>query len=474
VKLLIQKAISSVAHHRFLWAGILLFFLYLTLNRLTDAFFLFDDYYHLDAASHIDVQTLFFKKSTNVFRPTAFALWRAQFALGGWTHPWVYLLSSATMHGVSTLLLYRVGKNLGLDTRTASISSIFFLLSPWSSEVVAWASGQMDLDAALLGLLATFFATAAFRAQSRGAECNAHALCAASFCLALCAKEAAFAVPLLIPCILAPNVIRERSPRFFRLVGVFAIGLAVYVALRVRIIGVFKSEYGSYGELMSQADLFHNLRRYVSAYVFGLPFDQRTSPWNTAFRIAAGVLLLANGLRAARPRAVGLALAFLVSLLPVLWVETSAYTTQPGRFRYIPGLFVCLLFGNGFSALQDAFEKLTGNLRALVWIFPVASAIAMARSLAFQQSVWSLSSRMAKQAIEQFEPLLGTNTPVFIPNLAYGFSMGVHGLKPYAFRMYFRGRNPPPVSAKTLGLRAASHPSPDQRFFGDMKKGWLA
>jgi hypothetical protein len=171
---------------------------------------------------------------------------------------------------------------------------------------------------------------------------------------------------------------------------------------------------------------------------------------------------LALGLRGSWRHMAWCAAGFIISLLPAAWIGVTPGSTASGRLLYLPGLFFALLLARGLhecfaaacapgSSSSSAAPSRSPSARARRIAECVALVIVpivyFAGSVHHQQRMWSASSALARAAMQQFEPLVGTTRPVLIANLPFWFEEGPFVLKGYAFAQYYAPRPVPPVRA---------------------------
>jgi tetratricopeptide (TPR) repeat protein len=167
-----------------------------------------------------------------------------------------YHVTNVVVHGVAACLVLLLLRRYRYPALVALLAALVFVAHPALTATVAWLPGRDD------GLLAIFALTAWLlhpraRAAARPLALAAHAL---AWLAALCCKEAAVVLPLVL--VLEAHLIDGRSLRDAlepRLLGVWAGTFAVYAALRFAVLGS-DAGLGSLGE----AGLSGSLRALVS------------------------------------------------------------------------------------------------------------------------------------------------------------------------------------------------------------------
>nr|MCU0792264.1 hypothetical protein [Opitutaceae bacterium] len=137
--------------------------------------------------------------SSSLYRPlTTFSFWFEYSFLGYGTSPLGYQLGNLLLHGFNAILVFHLGRRLGLRQTAAALVTGIFLLHPIATEVVANIVGRSDLfaTAAVLGGLIFYF-DALERTDRRGRFLG---LAAAGLCglAGVMAKESAIMLPALI------------------------------------------------------------------------------------------------------------------------------------------------------------------------------------------------------------------------------------------------------------------------------------
>jgi hypothetical protein len=124
--------------------------------------------------------------------PVTVASYRIEHALFG-LRPGVYHATNVLLHLTSCLLVYALGRWLGLGAAGATAALLLFGLHPVVSEPVSWISGRKDLLATTLGLAATL---ALCRSLDAPRARRWGALAATLFAAAALAKPSVLLLPL--------------------------------------------------------------------------------------------------------------------------------------------------------------------------------------------------------------------------------------------------------------------------------------
>ena len=451
---------------RLVFGGLLGLALGLVLDPLnTGYFFVFDDFRWIGEATREMWVKPVISPGFMYFRPLVQVLFEIQQTLYGWELPPDYSNTSLLLHVLNALLLLRLLVGLGLPRLAAAAAAGLFVLAPATLEAPAWVSAQTDL-------LSTFFSLLALRAallavdDTTGAVVPRHrrryALWLAA---ALLSKEMAVTVPVsAILCLSLRRRLRhgvaspgpvDRVPIRWLVVR-SAVVLTAYLALRAVVmwragsIDPLVGPQGDFFALLWATNPVANLGSYVvSAFV--LPVAQPLGAAEMAVRVgwAAGLgVLVALAVWRARRGAVIAAAAFVVALVPVLWMARPVGSTAFGRFLYSPSIWLAVLLALGLVALgrwqPSRWRRLGAGLAALV---AITLAAAGAWSGAYQADLSRRASATARAAIEAVAPYLDTTRPLHVLDLPYRLEEGPYVLKEYAFAEYYGAERVPPLVA---------------------------
>ncbi len=301
------------------------------------SFFLRDYFEHADE----EIKYGYYRPLVSLSLMTDFLLWGPR-SFG-------FHLTNVLLHAaVSVLVFLFLSRVFPRRSGVALVSALIFAVHPVHSESVAWISGRTDLIATLL-ILASLLALAAAPGRRWGLPLSL--LC---FLLALFAKESALILPLVAGAYLAAFEPRWARKRAGRLILLYGLAAAVYLAMRF---GVAEVKAGAVALLTPGETLFSSLSTLwlylgkillpvnLTAYITNPPVSSLLDP-----RAAAGAAILAAILYALvqswrkgdRPLAFILAF-FLISLLPLANIVRISGPSDMGfpaaeRFLYAPSI----------------------------------------------------------------------------------------------------------------------------------------
>jgi hypothetical protein len=418
-------------------------------TTVAGAFFVWDDYAHLDAVRALPMASFLGATILGLFRPLTLAAMKAQFICFGWA-PSGYVAVTALLNLGNAVLFAFVLRSFGENEVVRWLAAAFFLVFPPANETHVWFGSQFDLLCVTGVLVSLLFWAAAVRVGIAARRVLLLAVLAAgSLLLALLAKEVALAAPLLLIALALGRPGRPATAPFRRVLAsatLSAIPAGAFVALRMGAMPLNESHYGAPFQLFREAPLLLNLRRYAVA-MFSYPYFG-ASQGAAVFAHGAGLLALVGvllGLRAAGVRAGAASCAASVGFLaPVLWTWIAPDAAVGGRLVYAAALPIAFLFGVGADSAAAAIREAGGardrSTLSLAGALLLASFFAGAclSGLSLQR-YWNDAFALARSAVGQAERLQA-RANVFVRNLPREFRGGPYVLKCYAFPIYIAGR----------------------------------
>jgi hypothetical protein len=407
-------------------------------------FFLFDDYFLLHAANNNSLGSLFAGSFIGFYRPLAFAVLKLENLLFSWKYPGLYLSVSVLIHTLNSGLVFILASRWLRSYRVARLAGILFFCAPWASEAFFWMSSQFDLLATFFALVSLTCAALIDNQSSPGKYLACLSGLLASSFLAYLSKESSLVLPLLAAASYLMTQKRDAQvpARILAVIAAPSLTAVIFLLMRSRVLDLFNSSYGSYFDLMRHFQWIH----IVNPFVF-LPLGSGTPDGlaRVLFYAFSGILILV-AFRAFPLKALCLVLMSAAALAPVLWYEFYPYSSAGGRLLYLPSVFLCT-----FLCLPCAFRlhaAKDGLLRHYARFRSVLIAAAFVYFMSFtlvsihyQQSIWQVSSQLARQCIRTFDRLHIRNSNkadhYYVDGLPYMFTQGPYVLKAYAFKYYF-------------------------------------
>ncbi len=306
-------------------------------------------------------------------------------------------LVSLAVHSLSGLLLYAIGRKLGLSAVWATLAAALFLVHPLHVEPVAWISSRKDV-------LCGFFVHAALLLGLWGRM----RLATVAFAAALMAKPLAVVTPLLMLLLWAwPQGIAGRGVGWWRR-RIFSIWHWWVLAALGAAAALYFQGAGSHAEFMAAQPLTARLLTMASGYLFLLwrsiwPADLAYHyPWPDAGLVwhlgAWGIVLAGSVLlfrfRARVPLLLWAFVWFTVCWLPISGLAYVGTSFTADRYTY-------LALTGFFLAISHALSALQKHATSRRW-WPAmvgASLIAVAAGLAWKQtSVWKNGESLFRHA----------------------------------------------------------------------------
>ncbi|HKQ61615.1 MAG TPA: tetratricopeptide repeat protein [Candidatus Polarisedimenticolaceae bacterium] len=289
------------------------------------------------------------------FRPLVSASYVLDWALWG-PRPFGFHATNLLLHFACCWLVYRVARGEVREERAALLAASLFAVHPVHVESVAWISGRTDLIAAALFL----WAFLAWRSGSRG-------LTAVLYGAALFAKEVAVTLPALVVLESWLGSGRGRTRAAVRALWPFAVALAVYAIVRLRVLGGGgQALYVLRPEAYAATALFV-LARYATLLILPIGLDAHypyppLRDLAATLAVAGTAMLLVVGYAAWvlyrwAPRGLFWLAWIFVTLLPVLAFGRFGDVIMADRFLYLPSVGVCIgaaLFVEALAASRSA------------------------------------------------------------------------------------------------------------------------
>ncbi|MGZ5381605.1 MAG: hypothetical protein ACXWFQ_07065, partial [Thermoanaerobaculia bacterium] len=311
---------------------------------LRDAFFIHDDFAHLNLCRQHGFADFFREPMVGTFRPTGFVSLWAEFRLFGWERPAGYVAVTALLYLVNAVLLSRVLRAFGETALVSGLAATFFLVFPATIEVRVWPACRFDLLCAT-GVLVSLLAWARALKQETGrARRFLFAFCALlAFVMALLAKE--HAIGLLVLLVVLTVKRRDRGRYGNRAAVAWALGASatavlVFLFMRSRVMPLTSTHYGGAAALFRGAPLFKNIGDLARGFITP-PYFEDPSAVSSLVRVSgflglAGIIL---GVRAAGVLAgTSFCLASGAFLGLVIWMPFVPGAAGGGRLLYMPSL----------------------------------------------------------------------------------------------------------------------------------------
>lgn len=418
---------------------------------LRDAFFVYDDFAHLDLCQRHVFADVFRQTMVSTFRPVAFGSLWAEFRFFGWEWPAGYVVVTALLFLLNAALLWRVLLAFGETALVSGLAATFFLLFPATIEVRVWPACRFDALCATGVLLSLLAWAGALRSETRCGWRFALALIAVTFFfLALLAKEPAVGLLALLP-VLAME--RRRRPRCGSRAGVgiavgsLALATLVFLVVRSRVMPLTSTHYGEAVALFRGAPLLEHIGAFAKGFA-AAPYFEAPSAVCSLVRVSGflGVAGIISGLWSAGALAgAGFCLASGAFLGLVIWMPFVPGGAGGGRLLYMPSLPAAILFGIGVAAALETPAALRDSpiaaraARAAAVVLVAGFVLGSLASGSSAGGRWREAARLSRSVMAQAEAKADAPA-LFLKNVPWGFRDGPPVMSCYAFPAYLGRR----------------------------------
>jgi tetratricopeptide (TPR) repeat protein len=273
--------------------------------------------------------------------------------------PWVFHLMNIVLNALVVLALFFVTWRMFDDRLAAYIAAGLFAIHPIHSESVAWIAAVTDLQLAFFYLLTFWLFLGLSKWRGRKLILGYLSM-AASFALALLAKEPAVTLPVLA--MLYEHACRQdrqetSTPAKLARYGPLWLLTLAYLAFRIHFVGGMagKSQFPTMGPDVVFFSGLQLAGQYLWKFVWPATlcafyaFHMSTSPSDPrviagALGLAALTLLVVLSWKRARLVSFGL-IFFFLNLAPVLYSPWMAANIFTERYLYLPSVGFCWAVG---------------------------------------------------------------------------------------------------------------------------------
>ena len=333
----------------------------------------------------------------NFYRPITFiSLWLDYVLFR--SHLWAYHLQSLFIHFLNSLVVLKLGSELGLGNRVSRWAALIFSVAAINFEAVMWPAARFDVLATLFTLLATLFF---LRYQKRHSPSYLW-LSVGCFVLGVLSKESAYSFPL-IAALLALHFVGSRTSHLSRrkqayaILSVALVGAAL-VGLRLAMgLGGYRNVGGdSLHFQFNAASLFSFLVNTTGLTPFAVN-SAASFPIYVKVAVAAFVIAMITMAPTTTPfgKKVYLFLAVLVvSALPVFslvgWLRPSL---QNARFLYLPAVWMSF-------ALAVAIVGRSRYVTSILLLLVVSNSLAAHHNVAVYREMLTKTDYLADQLLQ--------------------------------------------------------------------------
>lgn len=359
---------------------------------------LFDDYGHVTSASQTNWRELlatFYQPHPDIFfRPIGFLSYFIDFH---WAHFDSFRWHSwnLAIHALNCALVYMLGRQLEFSPLSSAAAAAVFAIHGTRAGTVCWTDARFDLLSTLFVLLSLISLEQYVRQMSKWWLAGSYLLAM----LAICTKEAAFALPLMVM-VMSMFHGGERRRRLLRAsAGVFALVAAGFIYRLWMIEGI-----GGY-QTNGHANVFHfSAIHFVKGLLWRLWalafFPLNWSPGASmavAWSMAGFIVLLAAiaaGRRVNKMRLLGALLLVFAASLPVEHLLLIGSDLADARILYLPMFGIALFWAVVCEAYLDR-KYIAYAIPAVVVCF---NLMCLERNI----TIWTEVAEAARSACQAF------------------------------------------------------------------------
>lgn len=359
---------------------------------------LFDDYGHVTFASQAnwrEILAAFYRPHPDIFfRPVGFLSYFIDFHWAQF-HPFRWHLWSLAIHALNCALVYILARQLEFSPLSSTAAAALFALHGTRAETVCWTDARFDLLSTFFVLLALISIEQYLRQKTKWWLAGCYLITV----LAICTKEAAFALPFMLIVMSMFHEGERRRALLRTAPGIFALAAAGFVYRLWMIKGV-----GGY-QTNGHANIFtFSVLRSAKGLLWRLwalaffPINWSPRPGLTlAVSLAAFILVLAivaARTRVNRMRLFGAVLLVVAASLPVEHLLLIGSDLAGARILYLPILGIALFWAVICEAHADR-KYLASVVLAVVLCFNLAC-------LEANVATWTQVAEAARSACQTF------------------------------------------------------------------------
>lgn len=381
-------------------------------GNIVDSFFLSDDFnwvYQVKTRGPLGVWTtppdVFFRPLVSLTLFFDYQIWGL--------NPVGYHLTNIFFHGLNGFLVYQLSRLLFREAKLAGkfvtifsiLSAFIFIILPSHVEAVTWIAARSDV-------IATSFGLAAFCCYLKYKETGDRRWFLFSyllFLLGLLSKESVLVYPGFLFLYEIYDHLNQKKAankiyKIFYFPLIYAVAFFPYFKLRYWGLKQFIGGYGS--DVHMNFDFAIILRGlYSSIRIFIPPLNPvYAGIWPLSFSVFLAVILIftivcfwKRGIYNSIAKLVILLLGlFFVSLLPVINIPVSLWTTEGERLLYLPSVFLVILSVFVLGFLLSRFRLIT----AIVFI---TLSLFFSYQLYASNQKWIAAGQISKQVLESID-----------------------------------------------------------------------
>jgi protein O-mannosyl-transferase len=395
---------------------------FLFYHKALQVYFLSDDWKLFYLLDKYGFSALRFNFESEFIRIIPCVLLSGLYFIFGIASAFPFHLLSVLLHALNAFLVFILAEKifsryLKNENRSlySFVAGLIFISLPYQVEAVTWMSGTSDLAACYLVLLSLIFY---FDYKNSGLQKNLF-ISVLFFLLAALSKESSLFLPLLI---IVLEMFSMRKQMLLT-VSVYFIPVVIYALLNKFLTGYFITPGVN---IFTNMPFFLFLKNYFlyAAKFFALyrllPDEIRDAlkvvfeykmivipVWCIALFIMYNIRKKAS-LKSAGKLMVLMLIAFIISLLPVIHLETSFVgSPQSDRYGYLPSVFFVILVSVIIALINKKVITMAALCLAMVWFYINIQA---------QNSNWVIAGGMVKKIVNEFKPADGISYITNIPD----------------------------------------------------------
>ncbi len=359
---------------------------------------LFDDYGHVAFVSQTnwrEILAAFYRPHADIFfRPIGFLSYFIDFH---WAHldPFRWHLWSLAIHALNCALVYILARQLEFSPLSSAAAAAVFAIHGTRAETVCWTDARFDLLSTLFVLLSLISLEQYVRKMTRWWLAGSYL----STVLAICTKEAAFALPLML-IVMSMFHVGERHRRLLRAApGIFVVAAVgfIYRLWMIQGIGGYQTNGHPNVFVFNVIRLAKGLfwRLWALAF-FPINWSSRANVLLALLMALFLVLLavIAAGPRVNKKRLLATLLLVLAASFPVEHLLLIGSDLAGARILYLPMLGIALFWAVVCETYLDR--------KYFAYAIP---AVVLCFNLAFLEAnitIWTQVAEAARSACQAF------------------------------------------------------------------------
>jgi hypothetical protein len=394
-------------------------------HKALQVYFLSDDWKLFYLLDRYGFSAITFNFDSEFIRIIPCVLLSAFYFMFGIASAFPFHLLSVLLHAFNAFLVFGLAKKI-FSRYVKQERSIFYSLAaglifislPFQAEAVTWMSGTSDLIACCFVLLSLIFY---FDYKNDGRKKNLF-ISALFFLLAVLSKESSLFLPLLI--IVFEAFSKQARKQILTTVAIYFVPVIIYALLNKFLTGYFITPGVSIFTNMSFSLLLENYFLYAAKFfalyrllpfeirdVLKLFFEYKAVLIPIAFAALVLLYIIFRKKISSDQSSKLIVLmftAFIISLLPVIHLETSFVgSPQSDRYGYLPSVFFVILISGILALINKKAISIGALCLLMAWFYA---------NVQVQNGNWLKAGNMVKKMMNEFKPADGVSYVANIPD----------------------------------------------------------